>query len=229
MVCAVITSFVTHIVLPVILGVVSSFSVALFVESEKRPRLKMRAEDRQDVRYDPPPVRPARTASFVRVVVTNEKLPWYLGLMTRESAMDCRAEIIFSLADGTEFSSGPMPGRWANTPQPVPLEGKLGDIQFQMWDPNVWHVAGLGISIPPGESESLDIAARFDDEPEAFGWNNSSYLPPLWRNPAWKLPRGSYKVNVTVRSAGQKWTNEFELNHEIDRQSLQLKIIARSR
>jgi hypothetical protein len=108
----------------------------------------------------------------VRVVVANKELPWYLRwFMTRESALDCRAEVQFKYLDGRGVYSGTMPGRWASTPQPVPLMGMLGDpgsgqtlVPLQIWDQNLMLSAQTIVDIPPGESEALDIANRCDND-----------------------------------------------------------------
>ncbi len=116
-----------------------------------------------------------------------------------------------------------MQGRWKSLPEPVPSFGMLGDVQFNIWNPNIWQLAGSGMDIPAGEKEKLDIAIRFDDEQDAFGWSNASYQPPtLWRNPKWKLGKGRHVVTVTVRAGGQKWTDAFELNNDGRRDELRL-------
>jgi len=217
-----VTSFLTYIVPPVLFGVLSSFLVVLFVESKKRPRLFLTAEAPQDASYGPD--RPAQKTRFVRVVASNQQLPWYLRWMTRESAMHCRAEIRFRSSDGTDPFSGAMQGRWANNPQPVPAVALLGNTPLQIWDPNIWQLAGLGINIPAGEKEELDIAARFDDDEDAFAWSNASYDPSTpWRNPKCKLRKDRYTISVTIRSGGQKWTGEYELDNQGSREEMRLK------
>ena len=88
---------------------------------------------------------------------------------------------------------------------------------IQIWDPNLGLSALSRIDIPPGESEILDLAVRCDEDEDAIGWNNESYNPPLWKNPRWKLQKGRYLVSVTVRSAGQRWAADFDLNNQISR------------
>jgi hypothetical protein len=142
--------------------------------------------------------------------------------MNRESAIDCRADIQFQVLNGAQ-NFQVMPGRWASKPQPLPMVGHLAGQPIQLWDQNIFQQAGTGISIPPGESELLDIASRFDDEVEAYGWSNLSYQQPLWRNSAWKLEKGCYIVVVTVRAGGQKWMNRFTLNNDGKREEMLLE------
>ena len=180
------TSFWTYIV-GFVLGVISSFVVALFVEFVKRPRLVFAAEAPQDAYYAHPA--PARNVRFVRVTIGNQQLLWGFGWISRESAIDCRAEIRFDCVVEVVNAFPVMAGRWASNPQPLPLVGQVGGQPCELWDQNIWQSAGTGISIPPGESEPLDIASRFDDEQEAFGWSNASYLQPLWRSRLGNLRR----------------------------------------
>jgi hypothetical protein len=78
------------------------------------------------------------------------------------------------------------------------------------------------MSIPAGEQEELDIAVRCDDEVEAYGWNNESYQNN-WRNSQWKLEKGRYIVEVTVRSAGGKVSRRFVLNNDLSREEFRLE------
>jgi hypothetical protein len=212
-------SFWTYIV-GFLLGVISSFVVALFVEFVKRPRLIFAEGEPLDAYYLPPA--PARNVRFVRVIISKQQLPWGVGWISRESAIDCRAEIRFDCVEGVN-AFPVMPGRWASNPQPLPLVGQVGGQPCELWDQNIWQSAGTGISIPPGELELLDIASRFDDEEEAFGWSNASYLQPLWRSPTWKLKKGCYTVIVTIRAGGQKWTDRFDLHNDGSRGEMRLK------
>lgn len=66
----------------------------------------------------------------------------------------------------------------------------------------------------PGEEEIFDVAARFDDEPDCYGWNNDAYFFE-WRNPYWKLERGRYLVKVKIVSSGQKCVGIFRLLNEL--------------
>lgn len=89
-------------------------------------------------------------------------------------------------------------------------------------DSNVRLSVRSQVDIAPGESEPLDVAVRLNDEEDAFGWNNASYQPPYWRNPAWRLPGARYRVTVTVKTQGQEWTQEFALNNESSREQFRL-------
>jgi hypothetical protein len=53
------------------------------------------------------------------------------------------------------------------------------------------------------------------------GSNNDSYRF-AWRNPKWKLPQGRYRVEIIVRSAGQKISKTFLLYNDPARDDFRL-------
>ncbi|GAB4374931.1 MAG: hypothetical protein Kow0042_19920 [Calditrichia bacterium] len=80
------------------------------------------------------------------------------------------------------------------------------------------------IDVYPGESERLDVAAKFDDETECYGWSNESYFSePAWRNPNWRLPTGRYLVKITIVSAGEKFSRIFRLVNDVPRQDFRIE------
>jgi hypothetical protein len=80
---------------------------------------------------------------------------------------------------------------------------------------NRWNTESR-VDIYPGEDWKLDIAAKFDNEPECYGWSNLSYFSePKWRNPDFKLNRGRYLVNVTVVSGSQRCNRTFRLINDV--------------
>jgi hypothetical protein len=83
---------------------------------------------------------------------------------------------------------------------------------------------GSRIDIQTGEGTALDIAARFDNEDDCYGWNNDAYFVSTpWRNPNWKLVRGRYLVRVVVISAGQKFNFEARLVNDVSRSDFRLE------
>jgi hypothetical protein len=44
----------------------------------------------------------------------------------------------------------------------------------------------------------LDIAVRFDNEPECYGWTTKNYTHLRWRNPEWRLAPNRYLVKIDV-------------------------------
>jgi hypothetical protein len=69
----------------------------------------------------------------------------------------------------------------------------------------------------------LCVALKLDGEDEFYLFNNDSYRFPHWKNPAWRLPRGSYGLRVTVSYEIGVAVREFRLvNHGPGRDDLQL-------
>ena len=80
------------------------------------------------------------------------------------------------------------------------------------------------IDIPPGESLHINVAARFDEEEECYGWNNESYFSnPVWRNPEWRLIAERYLVRLTIISAGEKCVGLFRLINDVSRNNFRLE------
>ncbi len=109
-----------------------------------------------------------------------------------------------------------MPVRWARSPEPIAnqIVDTNGKLQF--------HIVDFGraatesrIDVYPGEEEILDVAVRFDDGADCYGWNNDSYLTN-WRNPKWKLGRERYLIKVVITSSGQKCVGVFRLINDVD-------------
>ncbi len=88
------------------------------------------------------------------------------------------------------------------------LFGLLVDPERIMREPRV--------DIAPGEASELDVAVRFDNESECYGWNMDSYKStPPWRNPTWRLAAGRYLVRVQVFSGDQSCTGLFRLINDV--------------
>lgn len=81
-----------------------------------------------------------------------------------------------------------MKGRWAETlelTQASPFElVKLANFP----DP---------ITIFPGDSAILDIFVKYDNDNEAYGWNNEAYLHN-WRTPYYQLDPGDYDIEIIL-------------------------------
>lgn len=92
---------------------------------------------------------------------------------------------------------------------------------MEVWDPARMSLVSK-MDIPAGEQEDLDVVVRCDDDDDCFGFNNDSYRTN-WKNDQWKLPKGRYLVEVTVRSAGQKISATFGLNNDSRRDQFRLE------
>jgi hypothetical protein len=204
-----LTSFITA----VLLGVLSSLIVVMFVEWMRKPRLDISILPPENVtQYSGGVV--IGTFVSLKVCVSNNSLPFGFCWMQRQSARDCRATLHFLREDNTPFIAHSMPGRWAGSVQPVPLEGV---IRPSMETIEIHDIARLTsdsrVHIPAGEMESLDIAVRFPGATNAFGWTNESYRYD-GRHPDFTLPAGHYLVDILIRSEGVKKQKRFRIEND---------------
>ena len=211
-------------ILAVLFGVISSLAVVIFVEWQRQPRLTLTIPDASDQDYRSQPT-PAQIMRCLRIRVRNCELPWALRWMRRESAENCLGTIQFLYLDGTKYFTEPMPARWTGSPEATPLRGVLTSGNVIRGEIVLWDTARLTIvskmDIPAGEQEDLDIVVRCDDDLDCYGFNNDSYRAD-WKNEKWKLPKGRYRVEVTIRSAGQKIAKSFLLNNDSRRDQFRL-------
>jgi hypothetical protein len=167
---------------------------------------------------------PAKTGRFLRVKLFNKPLP---GWVVREPAVQCKAAIGFHHLDNQDVFGRIMEGRWVSTPEPVNLSSIPGITvvgpPMPMFSFGRMTDASR-IDVYPGDTEVLDVAARFDNDAECYGWNNEAYFSdPLWRNPNWKLDHGRYIVEVVVRSSGQTCVGRFRLINDVPRNAFRLE------
>jgi len=204
----------TPYIIGLLLGILGSLIVAMFVEWKRKPQLSVSILRPEEV-----PLYSDRkkigTLIALRVRVSNDSLPFALCWMQRQSARDCRATVHFLREDKTPFIDRSMPGRWAGSVEPVPLQGVIRSSGETI---EIHDIARLNadsrIHIPAGETESLDIAVRFPEETNAFGWTNESYRHDGNRHPGFTLPKGRYVVDILVQSEGVKKQEHFRLEND---------------
>ena len=117
-----------------------------------------------------------------------------------------------------------MTGRWSGSPEPVPNHIILNNkVEGMMWD-FARLTAPQRMDIPVGTAEPVDVAARFDDDPDCYGWSNESYFSePIWKNPRWRLAPGRYLVHVVARSQGETAEKTFRLVTDVRRTDFRLE------
>jgi hypothetical protein len=84
-----------------------------------------------------------------------------------------------------------MTGRWTRSPEPavVYMPAETGTVPVLVNPTALEHA----VDIYPGETEILDVVARFDEDTDCYGWNDETYFVPDWRNPERKLEHVSSK------------------------------------
>ena len=194
------------------IGSILSTVITAYFERLRRPSLSLKIVKVPSVEYtDTNPPKPARRAQFLYVALVNNDLKkigkWF---STRETASRCQGLITFHRLDGTNLFGRDMVLRWKNTNEPIGVDVDKYE-----------HITRVDVS--PGEEEPFNIAVRFDDEEDCYGWSNRSYFMPFWRPPDWKLPNGRYLVRVRVISSGNQCEGLFRLINDVPMKDFRLE------
>jgi len=203
------------------LGALLSILASIYIEFKRKPKLHLEIEDPPSDRTFSPPQ--PRNARFVRVQLCNDPMPRPLRWLGREAAMHCNGHIQFHhFADGAPVFSKPMPIRWAGSDEPLSFYPMPSGPPVSMLDQAKYNAAFYR-NCYPGTSEPIDVAARFDDDEECYGWSNESYRRGKgWRNPDWRLQKERYLVTVTVLSSGETVSSVFQLENSVGRLDFRL-------
>jgi hypothetical protein len=204
----------------VVLGAIVAIGITILLEVLRKPKLELRIAPPVDAQYQG---RPATRARFLYLELINKPLPVLARWMTRNGALQCHGTVAFHHLDGQSVFGRVMPIRWSGLPEPVPLHFVVDDKHVLLLDPLKLTLTQR-VDVYPGEAERLDVAARFDNEPECYGWSNESYFSdPIWRNPNWRLPSDRYLVKVTIISAGEKCRGIFRLINDVVQQDFRVE------
>jgi hypothetical protein len=208
------------VILEVVIGALIAILLTIWVEYLRKPKLSLRIAPPVDMEYYG---KPAKHARFVGIEVVNAPLPRIARWMMRNAALQCHGYITFHHLDGQNVFGRSMPIRWSSAPEPVPMILTVGYQQIVITDPARFTLSPR-VDIYPGESEKLDVAAKFDDDNYCYGWSNENYFStPPWRNPDWALPPGRYLVKVVIISAGEKVQGIFRLINDVGRQDFRIE------
>lgn len=213
------------VIIGAVIGIIGSIGTAIWIEWLRRPHLELSIES-------PPlettylPGMPASTGRALRLVLHNKPLGRWIRWMAREPALQCRATIGFHHLDNQDVFGRLMKGRWASSPEPFSPALSFGGVTV------TGPVIALGrvddgsrIDVYPGVDEVLDIAVRFDGEPECYGWNTDAYFAdPVWRNANWRLGPGRYLVKVIVSSSGPPCSSQYRLINDVPRNAFRLEL-----
>ena len=207
-------------VVEVILGAIVAIVTTIWVENLRKPKLELRIAEPTDLQYQGAPARQSR---FLHLELVNKPLPRWARWMSRTAAVQCHGTITFHHLDGQNVFGRAMPIRWVSSPEPIPMRMVVDGKRILIEDPARFTLTPR-MDVYPGEAERLDVAARFDNEDECYGWSNESYFSnPVWRNPDWRLPSDRYLVKVTIISAGEKCTGVFRLINNVPQQDFRVE------
>lgn len=192
----------------ILVGALVAILTTIAIESLRKPRLSMQLASSHDNVYSN---RPATHARFLAIELHNHNLPWFAKWMSRTPALHTHGWITFHHLDGQNVSGRAMTIRWSGTPEPIGTHLQVGNASLTIFEQPSLAVSTT-TDVYPGEYVRLDVAARFDNEPDSYGWSNDNYFSqPVWRDPKWKLALGRYLVHVTIVSSGDKCTRLFRL------------------
>jgi len=203
------------------LGAVLSLLASIYIEYQRKPKLYIEIEEPPyDATYS---AAPAKKVRFLRVRLCNQPMPKFLKWLNREAAMYCNGDIQFHhMDDGAPLFTRPMPVRWSDSDEPLSLQ-VLPDGKAALIFDAAKYNAAFRRNCYPGNKESIDVVARFDNDKECYGWSNETYLLGKgWRNDDWKLPKGRFLVKVTVYSSGETVVGVFKLENSIGRKDFRL-------
>jgi hypothetical protein len=141
------------------------------------------------------------------------------------TAIEARGFLTFyDIDDGQRVFDKSMPLKWAGrggAVRPLIIHDK------RRWG---WILTpggfdpGSTLDIHAGSQARLDVAAKFDDDDECFGWTSENEASiPHWRNPRWKLPKEKYFVKVEVQAANAEVSAVFRLINASHRTSFRLE------
>jgi hypothetical protein len=213
--CEGITAFVG-----VIIGALLSLGMTCWVESLRKPKLKIRIPPNPWYRvyhYDrerkgeTEEAVPFREARFLYLELYHKPVGWWASWMMRQSASSCDGYITFHHCKTKEnLTVRPMPIRWPVREKPA------SDVETPPQ-----------IELYPGAKRPMDVVARIEDDEEIYGWNNQSYAcwETNWRNRDYQIPKGVCYVAITVRSYGLQFQNVFRLDNSGAKNRIRFKSV----
>ena len=204
----------------VLLGAIIAILITIAIELLRKPKLGFEILPPKDMEFDN---QPANRMRAVCLKLVNRPLPKCARWMSRNPALQCHGTITFHHLDGQNIFGRSMIVRWSGAPEPNPLRIQIGNAEGLVFDPvRITHIQKMDIY--PGENADIDIAARFDEEPECYGWSNESYFSnPPWRTVQWRLTPNRYIVKVTIFSSGETFSKIFRLINDIERQDFRIE------
>ena len=203
-----------------VLGSMIAALITIWIEVLRKPSLELKVLPPVDINLTG---QPANRLRSLRVRLINKPLPRWIGWMYRNPALQCHGSITFHHLDGQNIFGRSMNLRWVKAPEPNPLIVRIGNQEGLVFDPvRITDIQKMDIY--PNESADVDIAARFDNEPECYGWSNESYFSnPPWRTPSWCIRTGRYIVKVNILSSGETITGLFRLINDVGQTDFRLE------
>ncbi|MBU4258111.1 MAG: hypothetical protein KKI12_06310 [Proteobacteria bacterium] len=189
-----------------LLGILASGIAALVYEYASRPFLETVTDDSGRAQGQLPDAKPHE---FYHLKVRNRPAKW--PLPGRKPGWSSKATIEIFNTDGSRVIENPIPARWTSQPEPLIPILQAGQ-PANLLDP-AKIITGRRLDVHGHEDQQLSIAIKFEGEPECHIFSNESYQFQRWRNPAWCLKTGTYRLRVTLFYERGRSQNDFELRN----------------
>ena len=199
-------------IIEIVIGAIVAIVITIWIERLRKPKLKLKIGKAINLSSQEIP-NAGKFHRHLYVLLENKPLSKWLSWMTRNPAIQCHGHISFHHLDGQNYSGRTMPIRWSGRPEPVLPWFEIDERRIPIIDYTRLRLESY-MDIHPGEQEELDIAVRFDNNDECYGWTNESYFRQL-RHPDWRLPPGRYLVKVVVVTAGEKTSEVLRLVNDV--------------
>ncbi len=212
-------AYLVQFLFALVAGILSILAV-LAIERQKKPQLTFDVAQQGEIFDDDKLKRPA--AKWLKIKVKNDNLSGPLSwIYDRDPALLCRASVTFNHLDGHSVFGRTLSARWDNTPEPQPLIGHTdqGDVAIMPYVHETYD-------IPPGEYTTIALVYRAKGEAECYGWNNESYLYGF-KHPEWKLEKGRYIAEVSIRTRGRTFVSRFMIFNDVEYHDVRLEMLAK--
>jgi len=173
--------------------------IAILFQNYSQANLDIIAtDDANEIHTYPPGYVIPGTWKYFRVKVKNKKVSKGLDwLIHRQPAQQVNATISIMALGKT------MKGRWSGT------------LELPQTDRSSWtRLANFPdpVTINAGKDEILDVFAKFENDSEAYGWNNEAYFHN-WRTPQYRLDPGDYRLVIEVPTENSSYATRLFMAH----------------
>ncbi len=196
----------TLLIIGFVLGILASTIAAIVYEYGSRPKLKLILDDSPRALGQNAGGAPYE---FYHLKIINTAAPW--PIPSRKPAWGTRAIIRVLDPDCNHVIPDVIVGRWASQPEPVIPAIAAGQVGL-IPDP-ARLVLAQKIDVHNHETQQLDVAIKYEGEPDCYIFSNESYLHH-WRNPSWKLGNNTYRLRVTLYYERGRLETDFRFQNK---------------
>jgi len=200
-----------------LVGAVFSAFFVMWLERKRKPKLGLNIEKAGETDWGENQV--PRYVKVLTVGVKNSQLCCLLRpFMHRNAADHCYGNVFFYEQSGKGYASifDKIEVKWKSFPALLKVpSGNLKELTSYEVRYNDIH---------PGETELIDIVAKYDSEEECYVWCYDSYSSkyPRLKNPYFRISNKEFFVYVDIRFAGQHLNGVFKVTNGVSREQFEL-------